>query len=217
MLVEDNEELGRQVRSHLEGIGHRVVWWRKGRDMDAAAIDGADLIVLDLELPDVSGLAMLQQLRSFSDVPVLILSAWQDSSDKVRALRLGADDYVTKPFWPEELIERVKARLRRSAPVEHTTLNVGGLVLDEQLREATANGTTLKLTRVEFDLLLALVKSVDRAVSRAWLLGNVLDPEREATERTLDVHVSRLRKKVGAVATIETVWGIGYRLRGPVE
>jgi DNA-binding response OmpR family regulator len=214
LLVEDNVELGGQVVGHLKGAGYDVVWWRTGRDVCAETLEGTALVVLDLELPKVPGMEMLQQLRAFSDVPVLVLSAWQDHSDKVRALKLGADDYVTKPFWPEELVERVHARLRRISDTSKTTWVVGAVALDEANRQANRGSEVLKLTRVEFDLLLALAKNVDKAVSRAWLLANVLDPEREATERTLDVHIMRLRKKLGGPATIETVWGIGYRVRG---
>jgi two-component system response regulator MtrA len=213
LLVEDDEALGQQVSNHLEKAGFSVVWWKRGRRVDADSIAGASLIVLDLMLPDVPGLDMLKNIREIGDVPVLVLSARQDSHDKVRALHLGADDYVTKPFWPDELLERVHARLRRPGMQRSSELRIGALVLDEAKQEARYGDRRLEMTRVELGLLIALGKSADRPVSRSWLLSNVLDPDREATERTLDVHISRLRKKLGNPSLIETVWGIGYRLR----
>jgi two-component system response regulator MtrA len=213
LLIEDDEALGRQVVDHLEKAGFQAIWWRRGRTIDASDYRDIALVILDLMLPGVAGLDILKQLRKDSDVPVLVLSARQDSNDKVRALKLGADDYVTKPFWPEELIERVRARLRRSAMDRPSKVVLGGLAIDEGRREATVGGEILELTRVELDLLLALARRVGEPVSRRWLLANVLDPDKEATERTLDVHVCRLRKKLGDTEAIETVWGIGYRLR----
>lgn len=213
LLIEDDDALGAQVKRHLEEAGSQVVWWKKGRLIDPADVRSLALVVLDLMLPGVAGLDILKDLRTRSDVPVLVLSARQDGRDKVRALQLGADDYVTKPFWPEELVERVRARLRRPALHRSGLQKVGALELDDEQRTANYQRRSLELTKVEFDLLHALMKRADQAVSRAWILSNVLDPERDATERTLDVHVSRLRKKLGEPELIETVWGIGYRLR----
>jgi two-component system response regulator MtrA len=217
LLIEDDEALGRQVVDQLEAAGFSTVWWRRGRLIDAADYREIVLVILDLMLPGVPGLDILAQLRKDSDVPVLVLSARQDSNDKVQALKLGADDYVTKPFWPEELIERVRARLRRFVIDRSSQVKRGGLLIDGGKREVTVDGKSLELTRAELDLLLALAHRVGEPVSRRWLLANVLDPEKEATERTLDVHVSRLRKKLGDSTVIETIWGIGYRLRKEAE
>ncbi|MBI5490306.1 MAG: response regulator transcription factor [Deltaproteobacteria bacterium] len=217
LLIEDDEALGRQVVDQLEEAGFSAIWWRRGRIIDACDYRDIALVILDLMLPGVAGLDILKQLRKDSEVPVLVLSARQDSNDKVLALRLGADDYVTKPFWPEELIERVRARLRRFVMDRSSQVKLGGLLIDGAKREVTVDGERLELTRVELDLLLALAHRVGEPVSRRWLLANVLDPEKEATERTLDVHVSRLRKKLGDTTAIETVWGIGYRLRKEAE
>lgn len=213
LLAEDDAALGQQVVDHLRQVELDVVWWRKGRIIDPADLEEVALVILDLMLPGVPGLDMLRALRQVSDVPVLVLSARQDSQDKVQALRLGADDYVTKPFWPQELVERIHARLRRPMMQRERQLRVGGLVLDTERREASLHERRLELTRVELDLLFALSRRAGKPVSRQWLLTHVLDPDREATERTLDVHISRLRKKLGDPALIETVWGIGYRLR----
>jgi two-component system response regulator MtrA len=217
LLIEDDEALGRQVVDQLEAAGFSAIWWRRGRIIDASDYRDIALVILDLMLPGVAGLDTLKQLRKDSEVPVLVLSARQDSNDKVLALKLGADDYVTKPFWPEELIERVRARLRRFVMDRSSQVKLGGLLIDGAKREVTVDGEQLVLTRVELDLLLALAHRVGEPVSRRWLLANVLDPEKEATERTLDVHISRLRKKLGDSTAIETVWGIGYRLRKEAE
>ncbi len=213
LLVEDDEALGRQVVGHLERAGFTVRWIQDGDE--AAREDPAPyaLAILDLMLPGAYGLDVLKLLRADSDLPVLILSARHDTNDKVRALELGADDFITKPFWPEELIARVRTRLRRPSLQREGALVVGELVIDIEGRSLTADGALVDLTRVEFDLLAALARRPGAAIDRGWLVDNVLDPEREGTERTLDVHVSRLRKKLGARSKmVQTVWGVGYRL-----
>ena len=213
LLVEDDEALGRQVVGHLESAGFTVRWIQDGDE--AAREDPAPyaLAILDLMLPGAYGLDVLKLLRADSDLPVLILSARHDTNDKVRALELGADDFITKPFWPEELIARVRTRLRRPSLQREGALVVGELVIDIEGRSLTADGVLVDLTRVEFDLLAALARRPGAAIDRGWLVDNVLDPEREGTERTLDVHVSRLRKKLGARSKmVQTVWGVGYRL-----
>jgi two-component system response regulator MtrA len=216
LLVEDDERLGRQVADTLAQAGYDTAWVRDGRTLTAETVEGASLVVLDLMLPGEHGLDILKRLRRESDVPVLVLSARNETADKVRALKLGADDYVTKPFWPEELLARVAARLRRPVLSRSTAIRVGDLTVDLEQRRVTAAGEPVDLTRVEFDLLAALLRRQGSAVSRTWLAEHVLDPDREGGERTLDVHMSRLRKKLGpAAAAIATVWGVGYRLEAP--
>jgi len=216
LVVEDDERLGRQVRDSLAEAGYEPVWLRDGASVGTELAAGASLIVLDLMLPGEHGLDVLKRLRRDSDVPVLVLSARNETADKVRALKLGADDYVTKPFWPDELLARVAARLRRPVLQRGTTVRVGELSVDLEQRRVTVGSETVDLTRVEFDLLAALARRPGAAVSRAWLAEHVLNPEREGGERTLDVHMSRLRKKLGTAAgAIATVWGVGYRLEVP--
>ncbi|MFP2929191.1 response regulator transcription factor [Pyxidicoccus sp. 3LG] len=213
LLVEDDPQLGAQIVEHLRGAGFEPMWWREGRLLTPGGLPDVSLVVLDLMLPGTYGMDMLKALRTFSEVPVLILSARNDTLDKVRALKLGADDYMTKPFWPEELIERVRARLRRpTLQKADAVVEVGALRIDLQAHEVFVQGQPVELTRVEFALLAALARRPREAVTRQWLVEHVLDPEREGTERTLDVHVSRLRRKLGAMHGVETVWGVGYRL-----
>jgi two-component system response regulator MtrA len=212
LLIEDDEELGAQIVGHLRKAGYEPTWWRRGIPLDPGFASSLHLLILDLMLPGSYGMDILKELREVSEVPVLILSARNDTFEKVRALKLGADDYMTKPFWPEELVERARARLRRPALQKEGAVEIGALKIDLSVRAVTVHGGAIDLTRVEFDLLAALARRAGTAISRRWLVDNVLDPDREGTERTLDVHISRLRKKLGRDNHIETVWGIGYRL-----
>jgi len=216
LLIEDEPEIGAQVAHRLRAAGYVPTWWREGRALTPHAMPAVALVILDLMVPGRHGLDMLKDLRTWSEVPVLVLSARVDSADKVRALQLGADDYLTKPFWPDELLERVRARLRRPALARaHDVLEVGDLRIDRAAREVSLRGERVEVTRVELEFLAALAARPGEAMTRRHLAARALDPERDGGERTLDVHVSRLRKKLGDAALIETVWGIGYRLAVP--
>lgn len=213
LLVEDDEKLGAQVVATLHREGFEPSWTKDGSE--AARLDprGFDLVILDLMLPGTYGLDLLKRFRQVSEVPVLILSAREDASDKVRALKLGADDYVTKPFFPEELVARVRARLRRPRLDRGGALRVGGLEIDAEARAVRTAEGEIDLTRAELEILLVLARRPGSAITRAALVEAALDPDAGGHERTLDVHVSRLRKKLGHEgARIETVWGIGYKL-----
>ncbi|MBK9035847.1 MAG: response regulator transcription factor [Myxococcales bacterium] len=209
LLIEDDRELGAQIVATLQRAGLGVTWWTEGRVPDPAEID---LLIVDLMLPGVYGLDILKALRARSDTPALVLSARNDTNDKIRALKLGADDYMTKPFWPEELVERVRARLRRPTLARSDVIEVGDLRIGVAERQAWVADRAIELTRAEFDLLAALARRPGAAVTRAALVDAALDAERDGAERTLDVHVSRLRKKLGDAGLIQTVWGVGYRL-----
>jgi two-component system response regulator MtrA len=215
LLIEDDRELGAQIIEHLRGAGFDPIWWTEGRWIVPGAQPKIALVILDLMLPGTYGMDILADLRATAETPVLVLSARNDTVDKVRALKLGADDYMTKPFWPEELVERVRARLRRPTLQRGAALEVGPLRVDLERREVEVHGRLVELTRVEFDLLAELAQRPGAAITRQWLVDRVLHPDRDGNERTLDVHVSRLRKKLGVGTLVETVWGIGYRLTRP--
>ena len=216
--MEDDEHLGAQVVEHLRGAGFEPTWLRDGDEARGVEPDQYALIILDLMLPGTYGLDLLKRYRETSDVPVLILSARNDTHDKVRGLKLGADDYMTKPFWPDELLARVTARLRRPQLRRGESMQVGGIELDPKLRQVQLQGQSLPLTPVEFAILEVLMRRPNAALSRASLCDAAMDPERQGTPRTLDVHMSRLRKKLGPEGwRIQTVWGIGYRISSAPE
>jgi len=212
LVVEDDEALGAQIVATLEGAGFVPTWLRNGTAAMRADPEAHRLVVLDLMLPGAHGFDVLKAIRERSDVPVLVLTARDETRDKVRGLELGADDYVTKPFWPEELLARVHARLRRPALRRSDGVTFGDVAVALDARRVIVSGREVELTKVEFELLATLIRRPGKAFSRAELVDRVLDPDRQGTERTLDVHVSRLRKKLGeAGGHVATVWGIGYR------
>ena len=215
LLVEDDVALGEQVVQTLSQAGFDPHWVQDGDAARGLSPDDYRVIVLDLMLPGTYGMDLLKRYRAKSEVPVLILSARDDTADKIRGLELGADDYVTKPFFPEELIARIQACLRRPNLVGTERVVVGAIRIDFERREATASGGDLSLTPVEFEILSLLARRRGSAVTRDALVEAALDPAQDSSRRTLDVHISRLRSKLGEdAARLETVWGIGYRLRG---
>jgi two-component system response regulator MtrA len=214
LLIEDDRELGAQIVAHLRGAGFDATWWQEGRRIPLGSEPNVALVILDLMLPGAYGMDILQDLRAQSGVPVLVLSARNDTHDKVQALKLGADDYMTKPFWPEELLERVRARLRRPTLQRQDVLELADVQVALEPREVRVGGALVELTRVELEILIALMRRPGAAITRAWLTEQVLGSD---TDRTLDVHISRLRKKLGSRELIATVWGIGYRFVGGRE
>jgi len=219
LLIEDDEKLGAQVVGHLRRAGYEPTWIKDGDEAARVEPHPFSLIVLDLMLPGTYGMDLLKRFRASSEVPVLILSAREDSSDKVRALKLGADDYVTKPFWPDELLARIAARMRRPALERREPVVTFGLLsIDVERRDVRVDGASIDLTNAELAILLALAKRPGSPMTRAALVDAALDPDSGGNERTLDVHVSRLRKKLGAYGEcVATVWGIGYKLEPKSE
>jgi two-component system response regulator MtrA len=211
--VEDDLALGQQVVETLSRAGFDPHWVQDGDAARQLDPDAYRVIVLDLMLPGTYGMDLLKRFRLKSEVPVLILSARDDTADKIRGLELGADDYVTKPFFPEELIARIKACLRRPNLVSTKLITVGPIRVDLERREVSHGQGVLSLTPVEFEIISLLARRKGSAVTRDALVDAALDPAHEGSRRTLDVHISRLRSKLGEHATrLETVWGIGYRL-----
>lgn len=212
LLVEDDPELGPQLAGQLRAAGYAVTLLRDGAEASAEDFDRYQLVVLDVMLPGAWGTDVLRALRTRSDVPVLMLSARDGGPDKVRALQLGADDYLTKPFWPAEFVERVGARLRRPVMARGDEVVQGPLRISLRGRAVTVDERPVELTPAEFEVLAALARRPGQAVTRQWLFDHALASE-QATgrERSLDVHVSRIRKKLEPLRCIHTVWGVGYR------
>ncbi len=220
LLVEDERKLRDLVRSYLERAGFTVLSTGSGAEaITLAASASPDLVVLDLGLPDVPGETVAQELRAAGGVPVLMLTAKISEEDRIRGLELGADDYVTKPFSPRELVLRVQAILRRGGPAaEQGIASYGGeeLVIDEPRRQVVVRGASVDLTPTEWGLLVALATVPGRVYSRFELINRVRGYEFEGYERTVDSHVKNLRRKIeddpGNPRIVQTVLGGGYRL-----
>jgi DNA-binding response OmpR family regulator len=220
LVVEDERKLRDLVRSYLERAGFTVLSTGSGAEaITMAATASPDLVVLDLGLPDVSGETVARELRSTSATPILMLTAKSAEEDRIHGLELGADDYVTKPFSPRELVLRVQAILRRGGPAAAqgvTSYGEGELVIDEPQRLATVRGAAVALTPTEWGVLLALATVPGRVYSRFELINRVRGYEFEGYERTVDSHVKNLRRKVeedpANPQIVQTVLGGGYRL-----
>ncbi|MDB5212465.1 MAG: DNA-binding response regulator [Myxococcaceae bacterium] len=218
LIVGGDASRGAVLVDELDRAGFEASHHTERRALTNEEVARLDVILLDpataTDEPannDLDALGLVAVLRTFSDVPIVVVSNVTDTAEKVRALRLGADDYVTMPFAIEELVERVRARLRRPTLARDTD-GAGHLRIDRVRREVRVDGTRIDMTRVEFDILAVLAEKRGGAVSRRALALRVLDPARDGDERTLDVHVSRIRKKLGTGTFVETVWGVGYRL-----
>ena len=219
LVVEDDRELREVVRRYLERAGHTVHTTGSGAEalrlLDAG---GVGLVVLDLGLPDVDGREVLAAARQAREVPVVVLTARSQVEDRIDGLRRGADDYVTKPFSPTELVLRVQAVLHRtqgtSGAAEAATYGGGRLRIDDTRHEAHLDGVALELTPTEWGLLTALAAAPGRVYSRYELVNRVRGYEFAGYERTIDSHVKNLRRKLGDTGgeIVETVLGVGYRL-----
>lgn len=222
LVVDDEAKLRALVRDYLERDGYTVLEADDGRRaLDLAQGAHPDLVILDLGLPGLPGEEVARLLRKDSDVPIVMLTAKAGENDRVMGLRTGADDYVVKPFSPRELVARVEAVLRRArggrGETEEAAVSYGSgrLRIDTERREVRADGQPVELTRTEFDLLTALASRPGRAWSRMELVGRVQGHTFEAYERTIDVHVKNLRRKLGDTPpsrVVVTVPGVGYKL-----
>jgi two-component system phosphate regulon response regulator PhoB len=223
LVVDDEPDITALVAYHLAKAGYRVSTAANGPDaLRAAREERPDVVVLDLMLPGASGYEVLQELRRLDEtrqVGVILLTSRREEADRIRGLSLGADDYLTKPFSPAELALRVGALLRRlSAPAVEagSTITAGGLTIDRSAHRVTLNGDELPLTATEYKLLLTLIERRGRVQSRPQLLETVWDAQPDIQTRTVDMHVQRLRTKLGDEGgMIETVRGFGYRFAGP--
>ena len=214
LLVEDDDAIAEPLATGLEREGFRVV--RAATGTEALAADIADVVLLDLGLPDYDGYDLCRQLRARSDVPIIVVTARSDEVDRVLGLELGADDYVVKPFGFRELVARIRAVTRRRAPraSDDGPLHVGALTVDKRTHTVHLGQREIVLTPKEFDLLALLAEDPGAVCSRQRIIDEVWDPHWYGPTKTLDVHVAALRKKLGDPSWIETVRGVGFRLRG---
>ena len=218
LVVDDEKRLVSLVESYLAQEGYRVVTAFDGREALAVARrEQPDLIILDVMMPEMDGYEFMRQHRGAQNTPIILLTARVDDDEKVIGLELGADDYVTKPFRPRELIARVRAVLRRMGAAEPTAqvLHASDLTLDRESRKLNVRGRFVDLTPSEFDILAALMSSPGRVFSRLDLLDIIQGVRYEGYERTIDTHIKNLRAKIEEDARapkyIETVYGVGYR------
>jgi len=219
LLVDDDVELCGMMKEFFAEAGHRLDCAYNGRDGLSSALDGAyDLVILDVMLPVFDGLTVLQQLRRRKDLPVIMLTARARQPDRILGLNTGADDYLPKPFDPDELLARIRAILRRTDTTDWkgtAVLTIGDIQLNPSTREVWVAGSPVELTAIEFDLLEMLMRSQGRVVSRDEITMALFQREATPYDRFLDVHVSHLRKKLeGGRNLIRAVRGVGYVFTG---
>jgi DNA-binding response OmpR family regulator len=217
LLIEDEESIASVVRAYLERDGYKVAWARSGADgLAELSRHAVRLVVLDIGLPDINGFEVCRQIRSRSTVPILMLTARDDEIDRVTGLEVGADDYVSKPFSPRELVARIKAILRRTdGEGSQERLVLGDIELNGPAREVKVAGHSVDLRAKEFDLLAFLMENRGIVVSRDTLLDRVWGMEYAGGSRTVDVHVAQLRSKLGRPNLIRTIRGAGYKAVNP--
>ncbi len=218
LVVDDEPEIVKLLRAYLEGAGYRVLTARDGREaLLVTRHEKPDLIVLDLAMPEMDGLEFTRRLRQERNTPIIMLTARIEETDRIIGLELGADDYVTKPFSPREIVARARAVLRRAQPEPEAVevLRAGELVLDRAEHSLTVAGQPVSLTPTEFELLATLMANPGRAFSRMELLERVQGEAFAAYERTIDAHVKNLRAKIEPDPSepryILTVFGVGYK------
>jgi len=219
LLVDDDTELCGMMREYFTQAGHRLECSYNGREGLSSAMNGAhDLVILDVMLPVLDGFAVLKQLRRRKSVPVIMLTARVQQQDRIQGLDAGADDYLPKPFDPDELLARIRAVLRRSEAVIQqpaTEVAIGSIRIHPATREVWSAGERVELTSTEFDLLEMLIRSAGRVVSRDEITAALFEREATPYDRFLDVHISHLRKKLdGGPRLIRTIRGVGYIFTG---
>ncbi|MBS3782930.1 MAG: response regulator transcription factor [Anaerolineae bacterium] len=226
LVVDDEPEIVRLVRSYLERDGYRVVTAYDGEEaLYTARHERPDLVVLDVLMPKMDGLEFTRRVRREQDVPIIMLTARAEETDRIVGLEMGADDYVTKPFSPREVVARVRAVLRRAQPADEKkpppVLRVGPITLDRSTHTLTVDGNLADLTPTEFDVLEVLMGQPGRVYSRSEILKAVQGVAFESYERTVDAHIKNLRQKIEPEPSspnyILTVRGAGYRLNPELE
>ena len=208
LVVDDEPQIAEIARDYLRRDGYEVIVAADGvAALDAARRRRPDLVVLDLGLPRMDGMAVARTIRAESDLPIIMLTARVEEDDRLRGLEIGADDYITKPFSPRELVARVRAVLRRAHVESGDTFRASDLVFDVPRMRVSRGETTLDLTPTEFQIAVTLARHPGRVFTRAQLLGD----SAESFDRVVDSHIKNIRRKLGNDRYIETIYGIGYR------
>ncbi len=224
LIVEDEESIAELERDYLELSGFEVEVENDGTvGLSKALSDKFDMIILDLMLPGTDGFEICREIRKEKNVPILMVSAKKDDIDKIRGLGLGADDYITKPFSPSELVARVKAHIARyerligANPMENEIIEIRGLKIDKTARRVWVNGEEKQFTTKEFDLLTFLAQNPNRVFKKEELFSEIWDMESVGDIATVTVHIKKIREKVeldnSKPQYIETIWGVGYRFK----
>ena len=221
LIVEDEIKIAKLMEDYLVNAGYRVSCLERGDAvLPRVKKEPPDLILLDIMLPGMEGTEVCREIRKFSNVPVIMITARVDEIDRVIGLELGADDYICKPFSPREVVARIKAVLRRASPEsKDKEIHAGPIRLNEDTRTVSVNGNELNLTPIEYGLLRAMIRHPGTVFSRARLIGQVQGYDFDGYERTVDSHVKNLRKKIGEQAPdfqfICSVYGVGYKFVCP--
>jgi len=219
LIVEDEQKIAALMKDYLEKSGYRVSCLERGDAVIPFLNEKAvDLILLDIMLPGMDGMDVCKGVRKISHIPIIMVTARVEEIDRLLGLELGADDYICKPFSPREMVARVKAVLRRMLPVKDgNTLKAGSIVLNEETREVTLDGSDLKLTPIEFNLLRVFMAYPGRVFSRSELVNRVQGYDYEGYDRTVDTHIKNLRRKIAGLLPgqdiICSIYGVGYKLQ----
>ena len=220
LIVEDETKLAGLLRDYLANAGFEPYCLYNGADAVTWVREQMpDLVILDLMLPGKDGMEICREVRTFSDVPIIMVTARIEEIDRLLGLEMGADDYICKPFSPREVVARVKAVLRRTG--SSRTIQAAGLALDESRYQATLDGRDLDLTAVEFKLLKFMAASPGRIFGRQQLMDRIYPDQRVVSDRTIDSHIKKLRRKIAAVCPdgeiIHSVYSVGYKFEMPPE
>jgi DNA-binding response OmpR family regulator len=218
LIIDDEEDMRNLVQMYLENSGFKCVHAADGAEgLRKLHEQDFDLVILDIMMPFEDGFAVCGKIRTFSQVPIIFLSAKGEEWDKVRGLQLGGDDYIVKPFSPGELVARINALLRRTSFVKNDedTVTLGKINIDKKGRRISVEGEIVPLTLKEFELLVFLVQHQGQALSREQLLEFVWGMDYHGSLRTVDTHIKTLRMKLGTGDYIQTIWGVGYKFEVP--
>lgn len=213
LIVDDEEDMRDLVEIYLENSGYACLQASSGSEAYIVLEnEQVDIVILDIMMPEEDGFSVCENIRSFSQVPIIFLSAKGEEWDKVKALKLGGDDYIVKPFNPGELVARIEAVLRRTSSVtqDEKIYHYGSISVDIKARNVSVDGKIIPLTLKEYQLLLFLIEHHSQALSREQLLGNIWGDDYVGSLRTVDTHIKTLRMKLG-VDYIQTIWGVGYK------